>query len=529
MREIPLADNAEAFAFARQLFAGGFEMVILLTGVGTRQLNRLLATRFPEAAFAEALRRVTLVARGPKPVAALRDMGLQPAIVAPEPNTWRELLAATEGRPERRIAVQEYGRSNPELLDALRARGGEVTPVRVYQWDLPEDVEPLREAVRRLAAGAFDVALFTPAPPPRGKAAPPAPAGGGPAPAVAAPAGRDVIEELRRIAAERTGYPPEMLDLDAGIESDLGIDSIKRVEILTALQKLGTPEQQQQVQGVLNKLTSARTLREIASILEQTVGQVPGPSAPVPSAPPAAAASASRDFITELRAVAADRTGYPPEMLDLDAGIEADLGIDSIKLVEILTALQKLGTPEQQQHVQGIMNKLTSARTLREIADLIASSVGATAAAPAPPAPAPATPAAPAVSAGRDYLAELVKIASERTGYEPDMLDLDAGIEADLGIDSIKRVEILTALQQRSTPAEQAQIQGAMEKLTSARTLREIADCIAAAVGQPEQQPASAAQVPRFILTTADKPRDRKSKRRVGKECRSRWSTSPFR
>jgi uroporphyrinogen-III synthase len=161
MREIPLAGNEEAFAFADRLFAGGFEMVILLTGVGTRQLNRLLATRYPETAFAEALGRVTLVARGPKPVAALRDMGLKPAIVAPEPNTWRELLAATEGRPERRIALQEYGRSNPELLEGLRARGGEVTPVRVYQWDLPEDVEPLREAARRLAAGAFDVALFT--------------------------------------------------------------------------------------------------------------------------------------------------------------------------------------------------------------------------------------------------------------------------------------------------------------------------------------------------------------------------------
>jgi uroporphyrinogen-III synthase len=161
MREIPLAENEEAFAFAEKLFAGCFEMVILLTGVGTRQLNRLLATRYPENAFAEALRRVTLVARGPKPVAALRDMGLKAAIVAPEPNTWRELLAATEGRPERRIAVQEYGRSNLELLDGLRARGGEVTPVRVYQWDLPEDVEPLLEAARRLAAGGFDVALFT--------------------------------------------------------------------------------------------------------------------------------------------------------------------------------------------------------------------------------------------------------------------------------------------------------------------------------------------------------------------------------
>jgi uroporphyrinogen-III synthase len=88
-------------------------------------------------------------------------MDLAPAILAPEPNTWRELLAATEGRGERRIAVQEYGRPNPELLAGLRARGAEVTQVRVYQWDLPEDVEPLREAARRLAAGGFDVVLFT--------------------------------------------------------------------------------------------------------------------------------------------------------------------------------------------------------------------------------------------------------------------------------------------------------------------------------------------------------------------------------
>jgi uroporphyrinogen-III synthase len=104
---------------------------------------------------------VTLVARGPKPTAALREMGLAPAIVAPEPNTWRELLAVTEGRGERHVAVQEYGRSNPELLDGLRARGAEVTSVRVYQWGLPEDTGPLREAARRLAAGEFDAVLFT--------------------------------------------------------------------------------------------------------------------------------------------------------------------------------------------------------------------------------------------------------------------------------------------------------------------------------------------------------------------------------
>jgi uroporphyrinogen-III synthase len=156
MREVPIAENDAVFQFADRLAAGGFDMMILLTGVGTRQLSRLLGPR-----FAEGLRGVTIAARGPKPVAALREMGLVPAIVAPEPNTWRELLAALEGRTERRIAVQEYGRSNPELLDGLRARGAEVTQVRVYQYALPEDPEPLRDAARRLAAGGFDLALFT--------------------------------------------------------------------------------------------------------------------------------------------------------------------------------------------------------------------------------------------------------------------------------------------------------------------------------------------------------------------------------
>lgn len=156
MREVPLSENDAVFQFAERLASGGFDMIVLLTGVGTRQLSRILGP-----GFTDSLRRVTVVARGPKPAAALREMGIAPAVIAPEPNTWRELLAATEGRPERRIAVQEYGRSNPELLDGFRARGAEVTPVRVYQYGLPQDPEPLREAARRLAAGEFQMALFT--------------------------------------------------------------------------------------------------------------------------------------------------------------------------------------------------------------------------------------------------------------------------------------------------------------------------------------------------------------------------------
>jgi uroporphyrinogen-III synthase len=161
MREAPLERNEEAFDFAEKLFAGGFDMVVLLTGIGTRLLDQVLATRYAADRFAEALRGVTVVARGPKPLAVLREMRVPAAIVAPEPNTWREILAATEGRPERSVAVQEYGKSNPQLLDGFRERGAAVSTVRVYQWDLPEDVGPLQEAARRTAAGDFDAALFT--------------------------------------------------------------------------------------------------------------------------------------------------------------------------------------------------------------------------------------------------------------------------------------------------------------------------------------------------------------------------------
>jgi acyl transferase domain-containing protein/NAD(P)-dependent dehydrogenase (short-subunit alcohol dehydrogenase family)/acyl carrier protein len=414
-----------------------------------------------QRSFIEELRRIAGERTGYPPEMLDLDAGIE-----------SDLGIDSIKRVEILTALQKLG--TPEQQEHVQAVLNQLTSART----LREIAHILEQVVGQVSAPAADAART----------------------ADAAPAGRDFIMELRAVAAERTGYPPEMLDLDAGIESDLGIDSIKRVEILTALQKLGTPEHQQQVQAVLTRLTGAHTLREIAAILIETVGQAAGPSIPAPAAPPA-----GRGFITELRAVAAERTGYPPEMLDLDAGIEADLGIDSIKRVEILTALQKLGTPAQQQSVQGIMNKLTSARTLREIAELIEGAGGG--GEPPPNGRGSVAPAAPVASAARDYLAELVQIASERTGYEPDMLDLDAGIEADLGIDSIKRVEVLTALQQRSTPAGQAQIQAAMEKLTSARTLREIGERMAAAVSQPERQSAPATQVPRFVLTTVDKPR----------------------
>jgi uroporphyrinogen-III synthase len=167
MREVPLESNTEALAFAGALGAGGFDMVIFLTGVGTRALARVIATVYPIEQFVAALRGVAVVARGPKPVAALKELGVAVTLAVPEPNTWRDLLRALDGKSDslpvagRRVAVQEYGSQNSELLAGLEKRGAHVTRVPVYQWALPEDTAPLRAAVQAIAHGEIDMALFT--------------------------------------------------------------------------------------------------------------------------------------------------------------------------------------------------------------------------------------------------------------------------------------------------------------------------------------------------------------------------------
>lgn len=164
LREIPLQHNPEALAFGEQLLAGACDMLILLTGAGAGTLFEVLQTRYPRDRILAACARLSLVARGPKPVAALKVLGLTPTITVPEPNTWRDLLHALDAdRPLRglRIAVQEYGVPNGALLRGLRERGAEVTCVPVYCWALPEDVGPLREILTRIQAGEVDVLLIT--------------------------------------------------------------------------------------------------------------------------------------------------------------------------------------------------------------------------------------------------------------------------------------------------------------------------------------------------------------------------------
>lgn len=164
MREVPLSESQAAPDLVEKLRDGRVDVVVLLTGVGTRSLVEACEDRFSPEEVAAALSRASLVARGPKPVSALKELDLAPDVVAPDPHTWREVVEAAKDQLDLdglRVAVQEYGVSNPDLTDALEQEGAEVERVPVYRWALPEDLGPLRDAIDLLLDGGADVVVFT--------------------------------------------------------------------------------------------------------------------------------------------------------------------------------------------------------------------------------------------------------------------------------------------------------------------------------------------------------------------------------
>jgi acyl transferase domain-containing protein len=263
------------------------------------------------------------------------------------------------------------------------------------------------------------------------------------APAAAAPA-PDLTRILLEVVGEKTGYPVEMLNLEMNLEADLGIDSIKRVEILSALRERapGTPEVD------ADRMAALKTIGQIVALLD-----VAGPSPSTTSAPTAApkaaafdsaAVTAGADATRLLLEVVGEKTGYPVEMLNLEMNLEADLGIDSIKRVEILSALRERApeTPEVDADSMAQLKTLGQIVSFLGASGLGAGGIGASA------GTAPA--AAPAKGGAMDSTRLLLEVVGEKTGYPTEMLNLEMNLEADLGIDSIKRVEILSALRERA-------------------------------------------------------------------------------
>ncbi len=309
---------------------------------------------------------------------------------------------------------------------------------------------------------------------------------------------------LMTVISEKTGYPTEMLELDMDMEADLGIDSIKRVEIFGAM-----TEDYPEVSGVNpQELTELRTLGQIVDYLASKAGSTtPATQASTPTTtatPAAPMAPAANGLSNEklesiLMTVISEKTGYPTEMLELDMDMEADLGIDSIKRVEIFGAMT-----EDYPEVSGVNpQELTELRTLGQIVDYLASKAGSTTPATQASTPTttatPATPTAPAANGLSNEKLEsiLMTVISEKTGYPTEMLELDMDMEADLGIDSIKRVEIFGAMTE-----DYPEVSGVNpQELTELRTLGQIVDYLASKAGSTT--PATQASTPTTTATPA--------------------------
>jgi acyl transferase domain-containing protein/NAD(P)H-dependent flavin oxidoreductase YrpB (nitropropane dioxygenase family)/acyl carrier protein len=295
-------------------------------------------------------------------------------------------------------------------------------------------------------------------------------------PPVAQPARPDTRHVLLEIVAERTGYPPEMLDLDLDLEADLSIDSIKRLEIIGELSQrlafrsvLGAD-----ADALLEQLAAQKTLRAVITWLD---GKLPAAqAAPVATVAPVSKTPDTRQVLLEI---VAERTGYPPEMLDLDLDLEADLSIDSIKRLEIIGELAQrldfrgaIGA-----NADALLEQLAAQKTLRAVLAWLDDKLPKSAPVVEPSAPV----AAPRVQMGP----LLLDIVSQCTGYPVEALDLDLDLEADLSIDSIKRLEIVGQLSERMSIADTADKDAMLERLAQLKTLR-------AMIGWLEQRDAPA-------------------------------------
>ena len=275
-----------------------------------------------------------------------------------------------------------------------------------------------------------------------------------------------LTEALLKVVSEKTGYPMEMLELNTDMESDLGIDSIKRVEIMGAMREQFPnlpkvdPESFAQVHTLgetVTYMTAGSSSPEIPAVVPQ-VAPIENNAAQASVSQPAPTSTYDAATLTPaLLKVVSEKTGYPMEMLELNTDMESDLGIDSIKRVEIMGAMREQFPNLPKVDPEAFAQVHTLGQTVAYMTAGSSPETPTAAETAAPSAPVPTAVAAPAPTAPGVPTAELdaamlqttlLQVVSEKTGYPEEMLELNTDMESDLGIDSIKRVEIMGALRE---------------------------------------------------------------------------------
>ena len=383
----------------------------------------------------------------------------------------------------RRLRVKDQGpplRSPAHVAAALppQAPTASVPPLAATEPLAARAAEPVRAAPPP-ASTPEPVATREPEPVATSQPAPTPEPVSTPAPmaetAGAAQPGDDVEQQVIRIVAEKTDYPPDMLDLDLDLEADLGVDTVKQAEIFAEIRGHYDIPRDENL-----KLSEFPTLTHVVQFVHDRRPDQPAPvsaepapaatSAPEPAQAPATEAApavtaaaetavSSDDVEQNVIRVVAEKTDYPPDMLELDLDLEADLGVDTVKQAEIFAEIRgHYGIPRDENL------KLSEFPTLNHVVQFVrdrrpdqpapvtgepalaATSVPETA--PAPSAePAAASPEAAAES-GDDVEQRVVQVVAEKTDYPPDMLEMDLDLEADLGVDTVKQAEIFAAVRE---------------------------------------------------------------------------------
>jgi uroporphyrinogen-III synthase len=145
------------------LTEGAERLVVLQNGAGVEGLFRVAVELGRAEELTQGLARAETVCRGPKPIAALKTRGLSPSIRVEEPYTTRDLLRALEGvaRRGREVLVVHYGERNEIVVQALARARAKVRELSLYEWELPEDLEPLARLVDEIIEGRVGVVAFT--------------------------------------------------------------------------------------------------------------------------------------------------------------------------------------------------------------------------------------------------------------------------------------------------------------------------------------------------------------------------------
>jgi uroporphyrinogen-III synthase len=163
LREAKIDASSAVADLITALSAGGVQVLVLQTGVGVSALIREAEKLGRREELIVALGKVTKVCRGPKPTAVLARLGLKPEVGAAEPYTTSAVLAALQefALKDRGVAMLHYGERNAALAEALIERGALLHELCLYEWELPDDLEPLKTLIAQLPQGAFDAVVFT--------------------------------------------------------------------------------------------------------------------------------------------------------------------------------------------------------------------------------------------------------------------------------------------------------------------------------------------------------------------------------